>query len=136
VSPFFKLLYQSPNCAGSPTIVTATATETTWGACPNDWVITLAASFSSIPAGFELEWWRATDSGGTNFAFWQRKALSSPGTTDTQHTFGSDGSGDPRTEYRKYKARIVPAASANGAGPFCDDQETSQLSRAGGDCVD
>jgi hypothetical protein len=121
---------------GAPTISTATATETQWGACPNNWEITLAATFSGTPSGFEMEWWRAMDAAGTNFVYWTRKALTSPGAVDTLMTFGSDGEGSPRTEYRKYKARIVPASSANGAGPFCDDMETSQHSRSGGDCID
>lgn len=129
---------QGPSCAGAPTISTATATETSWGTCAavGEWVVTVNASFSSTPSEFELEWWRATDAAGTSFSFWRRRTLASPSATDTKSTWGSDGEGSPHTEYRKYKARIVPASSENGAGPFCDDEETSQLSRYGGDCVD
>lgn len=137
MNPCFAILKNLLSCGGSPTISTATSTETSWGVCPNDWTIDVDATFSSTPSEFEVEWWRAVDSGGTSFAYWRRRTLTSPEATDTEGQFGSDGSGNPRTEYRKYKARIVPAASPNGAGPFCDDQETTpQISRTGGDCVE
>jgi hypothetical protein len=99
-------------------------------------LFTISWTLSSEPAWAAIEVWRCTTSGCSDFVFWKRLAIATGSTTDPVIGYGTDGAGSSVTFYRTYKVRVVPACSANGAGPFCRDGTTSEASMTLESCVE
>jgi len=131
-----------PPCSGAPTVSSVTPTDSVGACLTVGWVVNLAVAISgSLGTRFEIEIWRkawtSPASEPASYTFFARKT--SAGTysgIDGDMLFSSSGTGASETRHRKYMARIVPASSANGAGPFCDSLESSQLSRTANLCTE
>ena len=131
----------SSPCQGAPD-VTAVSLSDSLDTCAGlgGWAVDVQVTYTgSFGSGFELELWRKAwqdgDSEPGSFTFYSRKTSvgASPVTFSDEETkdfFGSNDQGSGSvTERRKFLARVVPSYSANGAGPFCDDKDSTQLNR-------
>ena len=122
-------------------IASVTATDALDVCLGDGWTVDVTVALSgSLGSRFEIEVWRkawtdpASEPGAYSF-FLRRTTAGTYAAIDGDFLFGSSGTGATETRRRKYMARIVPAGSANGTGPFCDDKESAQLSRTGKLCT-
>ena len=106
-------------------------TANTLNACLVGWVTSWKAVLSRpLEAGEQLYWEVATDSGGTEWGFWQRTTDLSIDYSDL--TLGSNGAEGEATHYVKVRAYVIPTGGNPGSatsGPATSVQtsRTAQL---------